>query len=551
MMEIIYSHTAHILAFVLIQSLWQFLCIAMITQAAILLFKISSPRIKYNLYFSALIMCVVSFGLTIFYYLSKDTGASINFLTTSQVQSNAAMYTNGEYNLLEVLPVIWLIGIFLFSVVQLASVKKLKSIKKDLVNATSELDQALNNSIEKMAINRKVVIKLSEQAKTAFTYGIFTPVVVFPIAWLNQLTLSETEDIIKHELAHIVRNDYLHNILISVIKSLFYYHPAIWILARKLEFEREQACDELAYNVDKNPLDYSKTLVKISELSMSITPFPALAVSGNESEMAMRIKKIINMNMERNTYFSRNLLLVSVIFLSFFIGVAFAKTSSKPIENEDKKLTSINVLSDGPDITAQLNAMNQNTLQMPKTKKNVVIIDGDSITPRHHIGTMMLDLDSLMSEMNSNFSAFSFDFDKMQDLDSLFAQMQDMHGNQWFQNFEFESDNMDELIELFEDEKILQNMPNMKSFKFKFDDVMPQMQMFADSLDLEMKDGQWKLNGKSMSLEDINDALRERGIDLDELESGSPLQFQFDMDDEIPQPSPNTRVEKKRKLRKI
>ncbi|HPQ21440.1 MAG TPA: M56 family metallopeptidase [Saprospiraceae bacterium] len=523
----------------------------MITQAAILLFKISSPRIKYNLYFSALIMCVVSFGLTIFYYLSKDTGASINFLTTSQVQSNAAMYTNGEYNLLEVLPVIWLIGIFLFSVVQLASVKKLKSIKKDLVNATSELDQALNNSIEKMAINRKVVIKLSEQAKTAFTYGIFTPVVVFPIAWLNQLTLSETEDIIKHELAHIVRNDYLHNILISVIKSLFYYHPAIWILARKLEFEREQACDELAYNVDKNPLDYSKTLVKISELSMSITPFPALAVSGNESEMAMRIKKIINMNMERNTYFSRNLLLVSVIFLSFFIGVAFAKTSSKPIENEDKKLTSINVLSDGPDITAQLNAMNQNTLQMPKTKKNVVIIDGDSITPRHHIGTMMLDLDSLMSEMNSNFSAFSFDFDKMQDLDSLFAQMQDMHGNQWFQNFEFESDNMDELIELFEDENILQNMPNMKSFKFKFDDVMPQMQMFADSLDLEMKDGQWKLNGKSMSLEDINDALRERGIDLDELESGSPLQFQFDMDDEIPQPSPNTRFEKKRKLRKI
>ena len=255
--------------------------------------------------------------------------------------------------------------------------------------------------------------------------------------------------------------------------------------------------------------------------------------------------------MERNTYFSRNLLLVSVIFLSFFIGVAFAKTSSKPIENEDKKLTSINVLSDGPDITAQLNAMNQNTLQMPKTKKNVVIIDGDSITPRHHIGTMMLDLDSLMSEMNSNFSAFSFDFDKMQDLDSLFAQMQDMHGNQWFQNFEFESDNMDELIELFEDENILQNMPNMKSFKFKFDYVMPQMQMFADSLAFEMKDGQWKLNGKSMSLEDINDALRERGIDLDELESGSPLQFQFDMDDEIPQPSPNTRVEKKRKLRKI
>ena len=44
--------------------------------------------------------------------------------------------------------------------------------------------------------------------------------------------------LLAHELAHVVRRDYLLNLLQTVAEALFFYHPAVWFMAACLRTER-------------------------------------------------------------------------------------------------------------------------------------------------------------------------------------------------------------------------------------------------------------------------------------------------------------------------
>ena len=55
--------------------------------------------------------------------------------------------------------------------------------------------------------------------------------------------------LLAHELAHIIRNDYLVSVFQSVVETVLFYHPAVWWVSRQVRREREYCCDELAVQV--------------------------------------------------------------------------------------------------------------------------------------------------------------------------------------------------------------------------------------------------------------------------------------------------------------
>ena len=52
------------------------------------------------------------------------------------------------------------------------------------------------------------------------------------------------EAMLAHEVAHVRRRDNLTAALHMLVEAMFWFHPLVWWMERRLVEERERACDE-------------------------------------------------------------------------------------------------------------------------------------------------------------------------------------------------------------------------------------------------------------------------------------------------------------------
>ena len=70
------------------------------------------------------------------------------------------------------------------------------------------------------------------------TFGWIRPTILLPDVCLQQ-DRSELEDVLRHELHHVRRWDFVWNGLAIVCRALLFFHPAAWYAVRRMQFDRE------------------------------------------------------------------------------------------------------------------------------------------------------------------------------------------------------------------------------------------------------------------------------------------------------------------------
>lgn len=154
---------------------------------------------------------------------------------------------------------------------------------------------ALSTVTEQLQLNRKIYLKASSWIKSPVQVGHLRPFIIVPEGLASILTIREMEALLAHEIAHILRNDYLINWIQSVVEVLFFYHPAVWFINNQVRKEREHACDDLALQVIEDPRALAKALVAHEELSVAAQPRLALGFTGHRNQLLHRVKRILNM----------------------------------------------------------------------------------------------------------------------------------------------------------------------------------------------------------------------------------------------------------------
>ncbi len=144
-------------------------------------------------------------------------------------------------------------------------------------------------------------VKMFESALVAVptVAGWLRPVILFPVGMLTALPPHELESILAHELAHIKRNDYLINLLQSLVEVVLFYHPATWWISARIDEERENCCDDLAVATVGDAITYIRALAGLAELRTR-TQAPALAVTGRSGQLLQRIKRIAKKSEPKN-----------------------------------------------------------------------------------------------------------------------------------------------------------------------------------------------------------------------------------------------------------
>jgi beta-lactamase regulating signal transducer with metallopeptidase domain len=93
--------------------------------------------------------------------------------------------------------------------------------------------------------------------------GIFKPVILLPQGLAHNLTHEELDAVLAHELSHLARRDNLTAALHMLVEAIFWFHPLVWWISRRLVEERERACDENVLACGNPPLVYAQSILKV------------------------------------------------------------------------------------------------------------------------------------------------------------------------------------------------------------------------------------------------------------------------------------------------
>lgn len=156
-----------------------------------------------------------------------------------------------------------------------------------------EMAAVLKTLCRDLKIRRCDLVVLPEITSPATVYS-WKPCILVPESCDRPGRVAQFADIMRHELMHVVRNDYLVAAFSDVVCMILFFHPAVWIARKKMKLERELACD-LAV-VEAHPdhrVDYAASLTRLVRLSMSHDSSPGVDFAAPVSFLGRRIRSIL------------------------------------------------------------------------------------------------------------------------------------------------------------------------------------------------------------------------------------------------------------------
>lgn len=164
---------------------------------------------------------------------------------------------------------------------------------------STSLSPLLNETLARYAAKRNVSLCTSARVRVPAAIGLLKPAVVIPEWVMRELSPEEVNQILVHELAHLQRWDDWTNLAQQIIKAVFFFHPAVWWVDKKVALERESACDDIVLAEAASPRAYAECLTRLAEKSfLQRSVVLAQAALGRIRQMSLRVSRILDPNRE-------------------------------------------------------------------------------------------------------------------------------------------------------------------------------------------------------------------------------------------------------------
>jgi hypothetical protein len=125
--------------------------------------------------------------------------------------------------------------------------------------------------------------------------GFIRPAVILPKWVLADLSSKEISAILIHEFAHLRRWDDWANLFQKLVRAVFFFHPSVWWVDRRLALDREIACDDAVLAATNQAHDYARCLVDLAEKSLLRRSLAmAQAAVHRVQHMSVRISQILD-----------------------------------------------------------------------------------------------------------------------------------------------------------------------------------------------------------------------------------------------------------------
>ncbi len=152
------------------------------------------------------------------------------------------------------------------------------------------LRRLLDALLARAGRRRPVTLSASEQIELPFAVR---REICLPSRLLRELEPDEQESVVAHELAHILRRDPLWLLAGRVLGVVFFFHPLVWLAARRLRQLAELRSDDWAAAATGRPLTLARTLTRVA--GWGRTPLAAsAAMAGGGSSLETRVTRLLS-----------------------------------------------------------------------------------------------------------------------------------------------------------------------------------------------------------------------------------------------------------------
>jgi bla regulator protein blaR1 len=400
------------LGWTLVHSIWQLILIAAVLWIVLKLVHRALPALKYGLAVGALVLSFGAVFCTFLYEIEAEKASTpvfhsgnfdVIFNTSSVVQAESEL----EFGLQEVtlwidqnlsfLVNFWFLGVLLFLFRLVNSLSEIRNLQKSSSVITDfQLQRNVYRLAGKMGIKPNVQLRTTNSGISPLTFGALKPIILLPAGLLLQLSPAQLEAIIAHELAHVKRNDYLINLLLSGLEVIFFFHPCYWWMNNTLKELRENAADDLVLKVGVDPKNLATSLAEVVNFAKQNPPELALAAGNRRNPTLQRIKRIMGypaQNYPQNPIISIPMLLTLFLSVGLMASAQQDATKQSILAVSKEPISVIEPTFPGPfvqDTTIKKTTEPKSAEPKPRSETNRMVFTDDHGNRYQIIGDLLI-----------------------------------------------------------------------------------------------------------------------------------------------------------------
>jgi len=302
--------------------------------------------------------------------LNTDTGYTTNTELLSNpdiLESFTTLVNNHSGDLVW----LWMIGILIFSLRIIFGLSYLEKVRFSSSSISDgKWQRKVDEILDRMGCGRIVEIAESKMVEAPQLIGHFKPIILFPIGLFNQLELDEVESILIHELSHVARQDFVFNILQTIMENVYFFNPFVHLISSIVRKEREFACDDSSRKFVDNDLHYAKALYRIGD-EVENRSF-ALGFGGHKNHLLQRVERIFNTTKHTTHYMEKimtsTVLLALIVLLSMAASVGESPAKLEVNEMYPEKIIPLSIEPNTSSNSEETSFISMDTL--PNKKKS-------------------------------------------------------------------------------------------------------------------------------------------------------------------------------------
>ncbi len=164
---------------------------------------------------------------------------------------------------------LWTLGAALMMLWLIAGRAVLRRVRMRAVPATSDCQRTLAAEQATLGMQTRVDVLMSSEVTAPLTWGVRRPVIMLPAdSW--DWDEERRRVVLRHELAHIARRDSLTQLVAGIACAMYWFHPGVWWVSRRLRIERERACDDVVLAGGISGAIYAGHLLDVARASSAL-----------------------------------------------------------------------------------------------------------------------------------------------------------------------------------------------------------------------------------------------------------------------------------------
>lgn len=195
-------------------------------------------------------------------------------------------------------PLAWIAGSAVLAGALLLGLARLFLLQRDAEVLTDrDWLSALAHAQRRMKVKTGTALLRSDRVASPISWGLLRPTIVLSPAAVA--VPDRAEAIIAHELAHLVRLDWLNLLIARLAAVVFWFNPLVWVLAWQAHELREEAADDVVLRGDVDGPDYADLLVHFARGEARASGLAAHGVAPGKASLTRRVRRVLDRTVRR------------------------------------------------------------------------------------------------------------------------------------------------------------------------------------------------------------------------------------------------------------